>query len=220
MGLRADDEGNQPRQVFVSFDDLPAVPNGTADGSGRISAAVPHPPPPAGRWQIRHRLRSARVSAWTLLLSVAAAGALGAAVTDRWQAQRQRLAEESRVSLVVVPHHQNPAFDGRDGNRVRLAGYLIVVNSGPKPIELETVHGGEDGLALQGTLDEANVEAGRSRLVAVTITVDCPVSHSACPIEVVLAVRTADGREHQHSSLIPVGTASLAADAYACRFDP
>ena len=202
--------------MFVSFVDRPAVPIETADGSGRSSAAVPHTPLPAGRWQIRHRLTSTRVSAWTLLLSVAAAGALGAAVTDQWQAQRQRLAEESRVSLVVLPNHVVPAFGGRDGNRVRIEGHLIVVNSGPKPIELETVHGGRDGLALQGT-PATKAKAGRAELVAVTITVDCSVSRSFKPVEVVLAVRTVDGREHQHSSLIALGgPTTIAADEY-CR---
>ncbi|HEX5543511.1 MAG TPA: hypothetical protein VFX60_18485 [Micromonospora sp.] len=126
---------------------------------GLISTDAP-PAPPAGlsRPRIWRRLRSTRVSVGSLVLAVAAAGALGAIVTDRWQAQQRRLAEESTVSLVALPANTVPTFGSREVDQLQLEGRLVVVNSGPLPVEIDTLYARQDGLTLQGT-GAGNVKA-------------------------------------------------------------
>ncbi|HEX5598951.1 MAG TPA: hypothetical protein VFX61_23490 [Micromonosporaceae bacterium] len=213
MGRRTGDNG-EPQQGFVLADGQPAAPTEIVYELGVVATETPPAPPPRfHRPQAWRRLKSTRVSIGALVLAVAAAAALGATVTNRWQAQQQRSAEESTVSLVVLTSNAHPTLGGRGTGWIRLEARLVVVNSGPLPIEIDTLYGRQDGLTLQGTESES-VKPGSFRLLPVTIVVDCPARPSAKPVEVEMSVRTVDDRKHRHLSRVSISGINTNASYY------
>ncbi|MEU2611362.1 hypothetical protein ABZ570_07230 [Micromonospora sp. NPDC007271] len=187
------------RQVFVSADERPDLRDSPVIDLDATPEQPAHPEP--GRqlhgWQA---FRSRRVSlplVLALLLGTAAVAGVG---TYRWQARQQRLAAESVASLLVLGQAEMTSGSG-DGTVGRIESSVMVVNSGPLPVEVTDIRAAKDGLALKSVKPDV-VRPGVGRFT-VWLTVDCTTAVPNESVPVTLSVRTANGKSREVTFHLP-----------------
>ncbi len=139
-------------------------------------------------WQA---LRSRQVSlpvVVALLLGTAAVVGVG---TYRWQARQQRLADESVTSVFVLPQTEISGAE-RDGALARIKSSVIVVNSGPLPVEITDIRSATDNLALRAVGPDVVRPGVRWFTVWVTVTCTTAVPNESVPVTI--SVRPEGGK--------------------------
>jgi hypothetical protein len=145
-----------------------------------------------------------------LLLVVVAGAAVAAGVTHRWQAQQQRDADESRVSLVILANPAGSTMVNAAAGHADLLEKLYVINTGPLAVEVVALHGAQDAWTVQGLAIPQPVKAGVAQLVEVNVAVDCTRIMPRQPVTLELTVRTMSGQTHRDSYLVSFNGSPLA----------
>jgi hypothetical protein len=203
LSPQSTNRGRPPRQELVSSGAEPTAPaEGVAD-LGVIGTSAPSAGPAGLRpGQVWQRLRTAKFSLLVTVLVVVAGVAVAVGVTDRWQAQRQRDADESKVSLVILANPTGSTLVNDAVGRVDLLERLYVINTGPLAVEVSALHGARDAWTFQGPSTPQPVRPGVAQLVEVKIAVDCARIMPQQPVAVELTVHTMNGQTHQGTYLV------------------
>lgn len=96
---------------------------------------------------------------------------------------------------------------GTPGRVTDLRGEIVVVNSGPLPVEILEVRGGIGGLWLDSPPKPHSVPPGFLR-VPVFAALTCGTGIPAEPVPLWITVRTADGRTRQVSCTLVLADSS------------
>ncbi|MEU3452027.1 hypothetical protein ABZ671_00080 [Micromonospora sp. NPDC006766] len=197
------------QQVFVSAHDRPDGREAPVIdlGAMRDQSADPEPDQERHAWQA---LRSTRVSlplVLAVLLGTAAVAGIGG---YRWQARQQRLADESVASVYILPQAAIAQVE-RDGPLVKVKSSVIVVNSGPLPVEVTDIQASKDNLALQ--VADPDVVRPGVRWFSVWVTVNCTTAVPNEPVPVVISVRPPDGKTRDVTFQVPPSPWQYASDS-------
>ncbi|MFU8855096.1 hypothetical protein ACNAW0_29645 [Micromonospora sp. SL1-18] len=187
------------RQVFMSTHERPDLrdtPVIDLDATREQPAPSEQDPQRQG-WRA---LRSKRVSLPLVLALLVGTAAVAGVGTYRWQARQQRLADASVASLLVLGQAEM-ASGGRDGSLARIESSVMVVNSGPLPVEVIDIRVAKDSLALESVSPDV-VRPG-VRWFTVWLTIDCTKEVVTESVPVSMSVRTADGHSRSLSFQVP-----------------
>jgi hypothetical protein len=136
------------------------------------------------------------------LALVVAAAVGGGLVTDRWRAQRQRDAERSAVSVVLLPDPLRWPDDSvgpatvinSSVVQVELSGHVQVVNAGPAAVRFVGFRADRAGLQLRGAAVYAEpVAPGEFTEGAAQATMTCADRPPSGPVAATVEVESADG---------------------------
>ncbi|MEU8259106.1 hypothetical protein AB0C02_00570 [Micromonospora sp. NPDC048999] len=187
------------RQMFGSAHERPDSRDASVIDLGTMWEQPAQPEPDRQRhgWQALRSKRLPLLLVLALLLGAAAVTGVG---TYRWQARQQRLADESVASVFVLPQTEITGAE-RDGSLARIKSSVIVVNSGPLPVEVTDIRTSTDNLTLRA-VDPDLVRPG-VRWFTVWVTVNCTTAVPNETVPVVITVRPADGNSRDITFQVP-----------------
>ncbi|MGK5742096.1 hypothetical protein [Micromonospora sp. URMC 103] len=178
----------------------------SSDGDGPLidlDATRPgQPAPPALPARLRaswRRWRSRRIPLPLVVVLLVPAAVAGGVATRWWTVRHDRLADESTVSLQVVGEGQMTGGGG-SGPLAEVTSSILVVNSGPLPVELTDLRVAHGPLTLRSL--RSDVVRPGTRPFTVRLTFSCADGVPNEPVPVVVSVRTADGTSRRTSSLM------------------
>lgn len=154
---------------------------------GEIDA---HPQQPEDKVRYGWRwLVSTRVSALAAVGLLLLGGVVGGLGTYSWQTIQRRQAAESAVSVLVFIEPESSAIGSRSGQQLRIAGRLLVVNTGPLPLDIRNLWVDEQWIKLHNT-GQLHVLAGALVSVHVTVMVNCAIRQHPQHVAVQMLVET------------------------------
>ncbi|SCF37633.1 hypothetical protein GA0074695_6286 [Micromonospora viridifaciens] len=187
------------RQEFVSTHEGPDVGDTPLIdlGATREQPAQSEPGRQRHGWLA---LRSRHIPLPLVLALLLGTAAVTGAGTYRWQARQQRLAAESVVSLLVLGQAEMTSGSGH-GSMARIESSVMVVNSGPLPVEITDIRAAQTGRLLRSVKPDV-VRPGVGWFT-VWLTVDCSTAVPNESVPVTASVRTADGKSRDVTFHLP-----------------
>lgn len=186
--------GGGEQAAFQALQDEPMIDLGSM-ANGEVA-------PLHGRQPLRWRNSLSKSISLPMAVVIAAVIAAAAgAVTHYWELQKQRLAEQSALSIALLGGDLGIVGGWDSGSPGRVLTSVIVVNLGPMPVEVASIRAATEGLSLL-SVNAAVVKPGITS-VMVWLRLDCSVRMGNDPISAAISVRTADGNSRHTASLIP-----------------
>lgn len=165
----------------------------------------------------------ARVPVLVVALLLVVTGVLASAVTHRWQAWRD--GRVLRVEAMVPAAAPGSAFSVSYADTPDQAAYLptslLIVNSGPLPVEVISVVADQNGLSVSPAEGAKLIRPGVDS-IGVIVALECPASVVPdAPLPLTMRVRMPDGRTVELVSQLTVrGTPWAAHLDGSCATEP
>ncbi len=146
-----------------------------------------------GRGEEAPRWREPAVPWWGVVPVAVAVAVVAAGLTHGWDERQDRRARQAVVALSVVIPEDAGTNGGGGGEEFGYNSSVQVLNTGPLPIELGALSTTSPGIVLHGNARNTVVPAGGAQRVDVDFGIHCPGWVHGQPVDIRVAVRTADG---------------------------
>lgn len=157
------------------------------------------------------RLLATRVPALATVGLVLLGAVGGGLATHYWETERRNQAAESTIAVMVFvdpadstgSYSYEPLAGG--AGRIRASGSVLLVNTGPMPVQVAHIRADGEGFGLRGS--QGHVPAASAATMRVRYTVDCGTKDALMQVTARLEVEMLDGgRQEVQRPLLIAGT--------------